>query len=80
MHETITNGGLFQLGDGHSLVTATMGQNLGRVGRGRGRGLRVVDDFGVDRPGAADEEQPEIWDDSQCRERASAMMGELELL
>ncbi len=67
VHENITNGGLFQLGDGHSLVTATMShlQNLGRVGRGRGQGLRMVDEFSADRPSAANEEQPEIWDDSQ---------------
>ncbi len=67
MYENITNVGLFQLGDRHSLVTATMSnhRSLGRIGRGRGQGLQVVDDFGVDRPGAANEEQPEIRDDSQ---------------
>ncbi|MCP4606548.1 MAG: hypothetical protein GY847_39580, partial [Proteobacteria bacterium] len=37
VHETSANDGLFQLGDAKSLVAATMRQNLGGIGQGRGR-------------------------------------------
>ncbi|MCP4604286.1 MAG: hypothetical protein GY847_27825, partial [Proteobacteria bacterium] len=66
MHENSANDHLFQLlGGGNSLETMMMRRNLGGVGRGRGLTRRIVDNYGEDRPGVAQEEQPEICDDSQ---------------
>ncbi|MCP4601195.1 MAG: hypothetical protein GY847_11840, partial [Proteobacteria bacterium] len=66
VHDNITNEGLFQLlGDGISLDTTMMRCNLGRVSRGRGQRLRLVDNYGFDRPGAVQEEQQEIRDETQ---------------
>ncbi len=66
MHENITNDGLFQLlGDGKSLDTMTMRCNLGGIGQGRGQSWRVVNNYGFDWPGVAQEEQQEIRDELQ---------------
>ncbi len=66
LHESITNDGLFQFGDGISFVMAMMSdpQHLGRIGRGAGRGRgRAADRSGLERPGTS-EEQQEIQDES----------------